>query len=243
MGERYLRSQSCHLSASQQKEEHLSRLRTLRRHVSRSLKRGGRLGEVTEECTGEFQFVKFDTINESFIRFSELKNERLESDESDVIDVKNPKTRKGILWQQSGNIFSTWQERFFVLTASSLYSFSKKSSCRSVLGNVKKFVSKVKLSEIIELTLVEKKGQLVIEIVTRKGRLSLRKPEGVRDWFDQILENSEAIKCIHKERILERSTSMLEDTVTSLKSPLGRPFMGCRSLNYAAQAHKQNIYS
>jgi len=99
----------------------------------------------------------------------------------------------------------------------------------------------VKLSEIIELTLVEKKGQLVIEIVTRKGRISLRKPEGVRDWFDQIVENSEAIKCIHKERILERSTSMLEDTVTSLKSPLVRPFMGCRSLNYAA--HKQNIYS
>jgi len=78
----------------------------------------------------------------------------------------------------------------------------------------------VKLSEIIDMNLVEKRGQLVIEIVTRSGRTCLRKPEGVRDWFEQILENREHIQ---KARILQRSFSLIEnschqDTVTLYKN-------------------------
>merc|ERR1711862_732387 len=126
----------------------------------------------------------------------------------------------GILWQQSGNIFSSWQERFFVLTESSLYSYSRQCPSRNNLANIKKFVTKVKLSEIIDMNLVEKRGQLVIEIVTMSGRTCLRKPEGVRDWFEQILENREHIQ---KARILQRSFSLIEntchqDTVTLYKN-------------------------
>ena len=82
------------------------------------------------------------------------------------------------------------------------------------------FMFQVKLSEIIDMNLVEKRGQLVIEIVTRSGRTYLRKPEGVREWFEQILKNREHIQ---KARILQRSFSVIEnschqDTVTSYKN-------------------------
>jgi len=85
------------------------------------------------------------------------------------------------------------------------------------------FMFQVKLSEIIDMNLVEKKGQLVIEIVTRSGRTYLRKPEGVREWFEQLKESREHIQ---KARILQRSFSLIEsschqddqDTVTSYKN-------------------------
>jgi len=143
---------------------------------------------------------------------------------------------------------------------------------------------------------VEKKGQLVIEIVTRSGKTYLRKPEGVREWFEHILENKEDTR---QERIMQRSLSLIEnnhyqDTVTSFKihqedkvtllkshggnkvTPLNslgrdtvtsfnslgsnavtsvngqegdpvaslkitpaRPFMGCRSLSFAARKDQQ----
>jgi len=192
-------------------------MRTLKRHVSNTIKRTRRSEEVTKECSGEFDFVKFDPINESFI--ADLNYENPVKDDGYEAIAKDSKTRKGILWQQSGNIFSSWQERFFVLTESSLYSYSRQGPSRKNLADIKKFVTKIKLSEIIEVNLVEKKGQLVIEIVTRSGKTYLRKPEGVREWFEHILENREDTK---KERILQRSFSLMDnscyqDTVTSYK--------------------------
>jgi len=190
-------------------------MRTLKRHVSNTIKRTRRSEEVTKECSGEFDFVKFDPINESFI--ADLNHENPVKDDGYEAIAKDSKTRKGILWQQSGNIFSSWQERFFVLTESSLYSYSRQGPSRKNLADIKKFVTKIKLSEIIEVNLVEKKGQLVIEIVTRSGKTYLRKPEGVREWFEHILENREDTK---QERILQRSFSLMDnscyqDTVTS----------------------------
>ena len=70
------------------------------------------------------------------------------------------------------------------------------------------FMFQVKLSEIIDMNLVEKRGQLVIEIVTMSGRTYLRKPEGVKEWFEHILENREHIQ---KARILQRSFSLIEN--------------------------------
>merc|ERR1719435_638988 len=232
MGVEYLRSKSCYYYNSEEKGNNVSRIGTLRRHVSNTIKRKQRSEEVTKECSGEFDFVKFDPINESFI--SDLNNEKPVNDDSYEAVAKDSKTRKGILWQQSGNIFSSWQERFFVLTESSLYSYSRQGPYRKNLTNIKKCVTKVKLSEIVEVNLVEKKGQLVIEIVTKSGKTYLRKPEGVREWFEHILENREDTK---QERILQRSFSFMdnscyqdtvtsykihqEDTVTSLKSQGG----------------------
>jgi len=189
-------------------------MRTLKRQVSSKIKRLQKHEEVAKECSEEFEFVKFDPINESFDYESPVNDGSYEA------TAKDSKTRRGILWQQSGNIFSSWQERFFVLTESSLYSYSRQCPSRNNLANIKKFVTKVKLSEIIEMDLVEKRGQLVIEIVTRSGRTCLRKPEGVRDWFEQILENREHIQ---KARILQRSFSLIEnschqDTVTPYKN-------------------------
>merc|ERR1712142_802393 len=57
--------------------------------------------------------------------------------------------------------------------------------------------------------LVERKGQLVIEIVTKNGKTCLRKPEGVRQWFEKIVENNEDVRKNQLERKLIRSKSMV----------------------------------
>jgi len=202
MGVEYLRSKSCYSYNSEEKGNTVSRMRKLKRQVSSKIKRLQKHEEVAKECSGEFEFVKFDPINESFNYESPVNDGSYEA------TAKDSKTRRGILWQQSGNIFSSWQERFFVLTESSLYSYSRQCPSRNNLANIKKFITKVKLSEIIDMNLVEKRDQLVMEIVTMSGRTYLRKPEGVKEWFEHILENREHIQ---KARILQRSFSLIEN--------------------------------
>ena len=86
-----------------------------------------------------------------------------------------------------------------------------------------------------EVSLMDKKGQLIITIVTKKcGKIYLRKPEGLRDWYEQILENVSAIKFPQHRRKLEYSTSLIENsqyqqTSKALIIPLHRPLMGISS--------------
>jgi len=208
MGVSYLRSKSCILNNTEEKTGNLSKIKTLKRSVSKTLRSSNKPKEVTKECTNEFQFIKFDAIDEAFDGdLSDKKNDR------NVKSVENAEedsqTLKGILWQQSGNIFSSWQERFFVLTGKSLYSFPQRGPLKNNLRHCKKFGSKVALSDIIEVNLVERKGQLVIEIVTKNGKTCLRKPEGVREWFEKIVENNEDVRKNLLERKLIRSKSLV----------------------------------
>jgi len=223
MGVSYLRSKSCILNNTEEKTGNLSKIKTLKRSVSKTLRSTNKPKEVTKECTKEFQFIKFDAIDEAFdADLSDKKNDwnvkRVENAEEDS------QTMKGILWQQSGNIFSSWQERFFVLTGKSLYSFPQRGPVKNNLRHCKKFGSKVALSEIIEVNLVERKGQLVIEIVTKNGKTCLRKPEGVRQWFEKIVENNEEVRKNQLERKLIRSKSLVlernshQGTVISTRS-------------------------
>ena len=137
MGVEYLRSKSCYSYNSEEKGNTVSRMRTLKRQVSSKIKRLQKHEEVAKECSEEFEFVKFDPINEPFDYESPVNDGSYEA------TAKDSKTRRGILWQQSGNIFSSWQERFFVLTESSLYSYSRQCPSRNNLANIKKFITKV----------------------------------------------------------------------------------------------------
>eukprot|EP00091_Calanus_sinicus_P015270 TRINITY_DN3336_c0_g2_i1.p1 TRINITY_DN3336_c0_g2~~TRINITY_DN3336_c0_g2_i1.p1 ORF type:complete len:132 (+),score=24.91 TRINITY_DN3336_c0_g2_i1:358-753(+) len=112
------------------------------------------------------------------------------------------------MWQRTDNIFSSWQERFFVLTENSLYSFLRGAKNRA---DLERTVSKIKLSDVCGISLVDRKGQLMIKIVTKKnGRLFLRKQEGLSDWFEQIVQNGSALKFQNCNRKLENSTSLIE---------------------------------
>ena len=152
----YLRSQSAHFTSLGEKEGNLSRFKTFQRHVSNTLKRRREVEEVTKTCTEEFEFVKFDVNSESnYMGDNQNRNDIFSKDEltnatktkddgKDDNPVENDKegvkTRKGILWQQTEHIFSCWQERFFVLTENSLYSFSRENKKMEMIG---KSVSKV----------------------------------------------------------------------------------------------------
>ena len=120
--------------------------------------------EVTKNCSEEFEFVKFDImkdtnnieVGEDNINVKTLMRNKVvcENDLKEVESctqeeivqscgenaIKDIKTRKGILWQRTDNIFSSWQERFFVLTENSLYSFSRGGKN---MENIERTVSKV----------------------------------------------------------------------------------------------------
>eukprot|EP00091_Calanus_sinicus_P015269 TRINITY_DN3336_c0_g1_i1.p1 TRINITY_DN3336_c0_g1~~TRINITY_DN3336_c0_g1_i1.p1 ORF type:complete len:215 (-),score=50.99 TRINITY_DN3336_c0_g1_i1:104-748(-) len=172
------------------KGENLSKVQTLQRHVSNTLMRRKHMEEVTRNCSDEFEFVRFDITSEpNSFDFGEddFKAETLKRDKAvsgnDIIEVDSiiqeeivescgenaiidTKTRKGILWQRTDNIFSSWQERFFVLTENSLYSFLRGAKNRA---DLERTVSKIKLSDVCGISLVDRKGQLMIKIVTKKN--------------------------------------------------------------------------
>ena len=146
------------------KGENLSKVQTLQRHVSNTMKRRKHMEEVTKNCSEEFEFVKFDIMSEfnnievgeddinvkTLMRnkvFCENDLKEVEScTQEEIVQscgenaIKDIKTRKGILWQRTDNIFSSWQERFFVLTENSLYSFSRGGKN---MENIEIIVSKV----------------------------------------------------------------------------------------------------
>ena len=96
--------------------------------------------------------------------------------------------RKGLLWQQRDKLFSRWKERFFILTADYLQCFKKASSAGSI-SEMGGFIFKLRLSEIEEVELLDRKGYLTISVtLTREGssKVLLRKPEGIRDWFHTL---------------------------------------------------------
>ena len=127
---RYLRSISLHAGEEAQKQD-LTRVKTLKRHLMKTLKRQKTvIGTTIKNGTTEFDVNANNNENASqFINreYATKDVEKFTSDQDGDFDcnVKTTNTKKGILWQQSGSFFSSWQERFYVLTEKSLYSFPK----------------------------------------------------------------------------------------------------------------------
>jgi len=92
--------------------------------------------------------------------------------------------RRGLLWQQKDRFFSRWKERFFILTQDYLHCFKKESSRITEMGG---FIFKCKLSEVEEVSLLNKRGYLTVSLTHSKdGKLYLRRHEGIKDWFNMI---------------------------------------------------------
>merc|ERR1711915_974151 len=102
----------------------------------------------------------------------------------------------------TGNFFSTWQERLFVLTENSLYSFPK--GCKSDETLVA--ATKIRLSELSDVKLMNQKGQMVLKLESSKKSVAhLRKPEGLKDWYENILDNIQLLKMKEMESSMSRS--------------------------------------
>merc|ERR1712241_702060 len=101
--------------------------------------------------------------------------------------------KKGILWQQRDKIFSRWKERFFVLTKDYLQCFKKGTSRITEMGG---FIYGIRLTEIVEVQLLDKRGYLTIclTLASKDGKLFLRKPEGIRDWYQTLKTSTQACK-------------------------------------------------
>jgi len=202
------------------------------------------IGTTTKDCTNEFDFVKFDTIRSIKESGSQVMDkeyackdmEKWTSDKDDKFDsnVKAIKTKKGVIWQQTGNFFSTWQERFFVLTENSLYSFPKGCKANETLAAA----TKIRLSELSDVKLMNQKGQMVLKLQTcKKSVAHLRKPEGLKDWYENILDNIQLLKMKKMESSMSRSLvsdSQFEQKPCS-NPVISRPCMGVSSLTYKKQ--------
>ena len=92
--------------------------------------------------------------------------------------------RKGTLWHQRDKLFSRWKERFFILTQDYFHCFKKDCSQLSDMGE---FLFKLRLVNIEELLLLDKRGYLTISLNPKnEGRMYFRLQEGIRDWFHNI---------------------------------------------------------
>ena len=174
------------------------------------------LSAGAKNCNTEFDFVNFDS---SFMSTSvELDSEghlRLKIVEN---LPQTTETRSGDLWVMSGRFLSRWREQFCVLTKNSIYFFSNSSGRGS---NWK--ISKLLLSDFRQVLMISEKGQLILCLeINNLKRMMLRKEEGIRGWYDDILSNIKALKAKNYRRCF---------SVDNQSRPK-RPLMGISSLRY-----------
>ena len=62
----------------------------------------------------------------------------------------------------------------------------------------------MKLSEVDHVELLDKRGYLTICVHAKEGKIYLRKTEGIRDWYNSIMENMNE----SKSRKYKRTTSV-----------------------------------
>jgi len=148
------------------KNSTLRRLNTLKQSISLNLTNKRDSGtNSAANCNSEFDFVSFECDVACDLRRGlngyDLKDEKL---------LPAVQTKRGVLWQISGKIFSTWKERFCVLTENSFYSFSKKSA-----SSTKSF-KKVKLLDICDMRLVTEDGRKILQLkINSMGKLALKR--------------------------------------------------------------------
>ena len=209
----------------------LNRMKTLRRTLSLNIKPKHDIKETTSNCNKEFDFVNFD--NRLSVEPGLMTEIMLDSGHYEYVTSSPPgpdknidknatqvKTKRGALWQMSGKLFSTWQEKFCVLTENSFYSFSKK------VGSMTKTFTKIRLLDICDILLETEKGQRILKIKTRMGKLMFRRSEEIEDWHQQFLVNISALRRNNLMRSLTMETTCVKQR---------RPLMGVSSL-------KPNIY-
>ena len=173
-------------------------------------------GETAKNCNEEFDFV-------NFYSFPMPPSTELESDGDLRLEIgenlyRTTETRRGELWVMSGRFLSRWRQQFCVLTKNSMYFFSNSTGMGS---NWK--ISKITLSDICDVLMISEKGQLILCLeVNKLKKIILRKEEGIRSWYDDILANIASLKAKNYRRCFS----------VDHQSRPNRPLMGVGSLRY-----------
>merc|ERR1712154_1306 len=139
---------------------------------------------------------------------------------------RGPHKLKGVLWEQTDRLFSRWQEKFFVLTELSLHSFQRQASTWDSIGRA---VSTTMLSDVGAVELTNKKGQLVLVLITRDKKATLlRQAEGIKEWAEKVRENVSWLRSRERGRRVPLMSSI--SCLASSSSSRGRPCMGVSGL-------------
>ena len=184
---------------------------------NKTLPAGARNEETAMNCNTEFDFVNFDTsLMSTSVELDSEGDLRLKVVEN---PYRKSETRRGELWVMSGRFLARWREQFCVLTKNSIYFFS---GCSSLLGSSRK-INKLMLSDICDVVMIREKGQLIVSLeINKLKRIMLRKEEGIRGWFEDILDNIAALKAKNYRRCHS----------VDIQSRPKRPLMGISSLRY-----------
>ncbi|XP_068083247.1 uncharacterized protein [Anabrus simplex] len=109
--------------------------------------------------------------------------------------------KKGLLWQQRDRLFSRWKERYFILTRDYLHCFKRAAD---KISNMGQFIFKVKLVDVERVEWINKKTYSTVALaLARDGRVLLRAPDGLEDWFELLEECMLASK--ERRRALRKS--------------------------------------
>merc|ERR1712038_168368 len=181
---------------------------------------------------------------------SKLRKEKLVYTPADNFREKEEVPRpvkKGLLWQQKDKFFSRWKERYFILTEDYLQCFKKENSRISEMGS---FLTRLRLSDVEEVSLLTRKGYLTISLTNSKeGRILLRRHEGIREWFNtlksKVLESK--ARQVHFQQDLKSSNLTVEAWLLARKSlagsgptPRATPYMAHQTRVRSGEEYNNN---
>ncbi|KAF5290784.1 hypothetical protein FQA39_LY14627 [Lamprigera yunnana] len=140
--------------------------------------------------------------------------------------------KKGLLWQQRDKLFSRWKERYFILTRDYLHCF-RRASGSDRISEMGQFLFKIKLVDVDRVEWENKKTySTVVLILGRDGKIFLRAPDGLEDWFELLeectmtsKERRKALRTSHdgKSRDNNNVLNSLDEWLTARqKIPKGR---------------------
>ncbi|XP_018320731.1 uncharacterized protein LOC108733882 [Agrilus planipennis] len=96
--------------------------------------------------------------------------------------------KKGLLWQQRDKLFSRWKERYFILTRDYLHCFRRASGADRI-SEMGQFLFKIKLVDVERVEWENKKTYSTVALILgRDGKIFLRAPDGLEDWFELLEE-------------------------------------------------------
>ena len=195
----------------------LNRMSSVKIKLNRTLSSRASHEETAKNCNTEFNFVNFDNpLMSTSVEVEPEGDLRLRIVEN---LYQTTETRRGELWVMSGRFLARWREQFCVLTKNSIYFFSGSSG----LGSNRK-INKIQLTDICDVMLIREKGQLIVCLeINKLKRILLRKEEGIRGWYEDILNNIAALKAKNYRRCV---------SIDFQSRRQKQPVMGINSLRY-----------
>jgi len=92
---------------------------------------------------------------------------------------------RALMWVQKGKLLSRWKERFIVITEEYIQCFKKGLAQLSQMGD---FMFQIGMKDVKSVSLVDRRGYLtvVLELEGDIPGLVVRKPEGLREWYNIV---------------------------------------------------------